>query len=195
MIFLQNCSPYHVLHSCVWNYTDLRPFGCIFYVHIDSSLKNKSANRTVQCKFIEYAKDYKEYQCYDPSTGKIHICQDVMFDELNFNYKQTSLVASSNLYDPWHELILVIWFLSIHGSIIKGHYTWCSCWQLSTTDYHHKYNIHFWLCKSILWVSVRMYATRAWSCCGSSSFYLCAIPFALIGKLWQFIYRLQIIFN
>ena len=101
MTILEDNSPYFVLYNCHPSYEELHPFGCVCYVHIDHSLRNKFQDRAVQCKFLGYADDYKGYRCYDPHTGKIRVSRNVVFDDENFDTLGSSSTDTQDSYDPW----------------------------------------------------------------------------------------------
>lgn len=56
-------------------------FGCIGHVHIPSQLRTKLDPRSHKCVFLGVSQESKAYRLYDPSSKKIMINRDVIFDE------------------------------------------------------------------------------------------------------------------
>lgn len=56
-------------------------FGCVVYVYIQSSMRNKLDRHTHRCIFIGYSSTQKGYKCYCPLTRKTFVSMDVFFDE------------------------------------------------------------------------------------------------------------------
>ncbi|WVZ66255.1 hypothetical protein U9M48_015502 [Paspalum notatum var. saurae] len=59
----------------------LRTFGCIVYVKNTKPNLKKLEDRGQRMVFIGYEKGSKAYRAYDPTTGKVVITRDVVFDE------------------------------------------------------------------------------------------------------------------
>jgi hypothetical protein len=110
MNILENKSPYFSLHCVHPNYHDLRVFGCVCYVHVDSSMRHKFQDKALQCRFVGYADDYKGYRCYDPVSKRIKISRNVVFDESNFGHNVVT--PEIETYHPWLNSDL---FSSIDG--------------------------------------------------------------------------------
>ena len=101
MVVLENKSPYHCLFGAHPSYHDLRVFGCVCYVHIDRSLRNKFQDKAQKCRFVGYADDYKGYRCYDPTNKRIRISRNVVFDEQNFDDRADATNIPTEVYYPW----------------------------------------------------------------------------------------------
>ncbi|CAN6469819.1 unnamed protein product [Victoria cruziana] len=101
MVLLNDKSPYFVLHGQHPAYYGLHPFGCICYVHIDSSQRHKFQDKAMRCKFLGYADGYKGYRCYNCITGKIHVSRNVVFDDKVFEKHVTDGVKDVETYDTW----------------------------------------------------------------------------------------------
>ncbi|XP_022872304.1 uncharacterized protein LOC111391338 [Olea europaea var. sylvestris] len=69
---LQFQTPFHVLHTAIRApiVSNLYPriFGCVAYVHLPQSLRNKLEPRDIRCVFIGYASHQKGYRCYRPPS-------------------------------------------------------------------------------------------------------------------------------
>lgn len=77
MTLLDNRSSYNIFYGCVPDYEDIHHFGCICYVHVDKSLRDKFVDKAVQYKFIGYV-DYKGYRCYNPHIHKIYVSRNAV---------------------------------------------------------------------------------------------------------------------
>lgn len=66
--------PYCILFG--QNPNDLKLFGCTCYVHIDNYLRNKF-EKSIQCRFVVYAYEYKWFRCYDLKSRYIKVLMNV----------------------------------------------------------------------------------------------------------------------
>jgi len=60
----------------------LRVFGCIAYVHVSNEKRSKLDPKAEKCIFIGYSLEQKGYKCFNPSTRKLQVSRDVVFDEM-----------------------------------------------------------------------------------------------------------------
>jgi len=60
----------------------LRVFGCIVYVHVPNEKRSKLDPKAEKCIFIRYSLEQKGYRCFNPSTRKLQVSRDVVFDEM-----------------------------------------------------------------------------------------------------------------
>ena len=58
-----------------------RIFGCIAYAHIPNEKMRKPENKGEKCIFLGVSDKSKAYKLFNPSTMKIIISRDVVFDE------------------------------------------------------------------------------------------------------------------
>jgi hypothetical protein len=63
------------------DYSGLRVFRCLAYVHIPSEERSKLDPKCRQCVFLKYEKGVKGYKFWDPKANKVVISRDVVFDE------------------------------------------------------------------------------------------------------------------
>ena len=73
----------------IWNGKDadfsyLRVFGCICYVHIDKSQRNKFDPKSEKHIFVGYSDNHKGYRVYNLETNRIHVAINVTFNEQVF---------------------------------------------------------------------------------------------------------------
>lgn len=59
-------------------------FGCIAYAHAPDELRRKLDNKGDKCIFLGVSDCSKTYKLCNPSTKKIIISRDVVFDEESF---------------------------------------------------------------------------------------------------------------
>ena len=86
--YLINRSPRATLNGkvVVWtgspvDYSGLRVFGCLAYVHIPNEERSKLDAKSRQCIFLGYHKGVKGFKLWDPKVNKVVISRDVVFDE------------------------------------------------------------------------------------------------------------------
>jgi hypothetical protein len=60
----------------------LKVFGCIAYVHVLDEKISKLNPKAEKCIFIGYSLEQKGYRCFNPSTWKLQVSRDVVFDEM-----------------------------------------------------------------------------------------------------------------
>ncbi|KAJ0795822.1 putative RNA-directed DNA polymerase [Helianthus annuus] len=63
------------------NISHLRIFGCIAYAHIPKQRRTKLDDKTEKTILVGYSEQCKAYKLYNPTTGKVIISRDVIFDE------------------------------------------------------------------------------------------------------------------
>jgi len=69
------CKKPNVLH--------LRVFGYIAYVHDPNEKRSKLDPKVEKCIFIRYySLEQKGYRCFNPSTRKLQVSKNVVFDEM-----------------------------------------------------------------------------------------------------------------
>jgi hypothetical protein len=59
----------------------LHTFGCISHVKINIPHLKKLTDRSMKIIFVGYEPGFAAYRCYDPSTKRVHISRNVIFDE------------------------------------------------------------------------------------------------------------------
>jgi hypothetical protein len=64
------------------NVSHLRVFGCIAYMHVPDEKILKLDPKVDKCIFIGYSLEQKVYRCFNPSTQKLQVSKDVVFDEM-----------------------------------------------------------------------------------------------------------------
>ena len=57
-----------------------RIFGCIYYVHVHSHLRDKLDPHA--CVLLGYSNSQKSYKCFHPPSGNYYVSMGVQFNEL-----------------------------------------------------------------------------------------------------------------
>jgi hypothetical protein len=57
-------------------------FGCITCMHVPDEKISKLDPKAEKCIFIGYSLEQKGYRCFNPSTRKLQVSRDVVFDEM-----------------------------------------------------------------------------------------------------------------
>jgi hypothetical protein len=60
----------------------LRVFSSIAYVHVLDEKRSKLNSKAEKCIFIGYSLEQKGYRCFNPSTRKLQVSRNVVFDEM-----------------------------------------------------------------------------------------------------------------
>ena len=81
--------------------TYFRVFGSLCYTHVPSKVRHKMDARSIQCVFLGYPDERKGYNCYDPSTRRVYISRDVVFDEKDSWYKLEKEVMVLDTHEPY----------------------------------------------------------------------------------------------
>ncbi|MCO5569926.1 hypothetical protein L7F22_023640 [Adiantum nelumboides] len=72
------------------NVSTLKVFGCVAYMYIADKKRRKLDVKSERCVFTGYDMYSKGYRLVNPDTNKIHIFRDVIFDESDRWFKNTS---------------------------------------------------------------------------------------------------------
>lgn len=127
---LQNKSHFEALYGKLSIISHLKIFGCSCFPFLKPYNATKLQPKTTKCVFLGYASQYKGYICFDVSRNKYYISRHVVFNELDFPYKDLifhnhkSILpeSSSNLFHstfiPTLDNILVS---SLSRSSISNH--------------------------------------------------------------------------
>jgi transposase InsO family protein len=74
-------TPYEAWHGKKPDVRFLRVFGCVGHVKITRPHLQKLDDRSCPMVFIGYETGSKAYRLFDPSTRRVHVSRDVVFDE------------------------------------------------------------------------------------------------------------------
>ena len=78
---LDDKAPDEVWTGTPCDYSRLRVFGCPCYVHIQDTQRSKLDSKSKECIFLGYKKGVKGYKLSDPTSHKVVISKDVVFEE------------------------------------------------------------------------------------------------------------------
>jgi hypothetical protein len=90
-IYIMNRTPTTTIHGMTLeekfiskklDVSHLKVFGCITYVHVPDENRSKLDPKAEKCILIEYSLKQKRYRCFNPSTQKLQVSRDVVFDEM-----------------------------------------------------------------------------------------------------------------
>jgi len=90
-VYIMNRTPTSTIHGMTpeekftgkkLDVSHLRVLGCIAYVHVPDEKRSKLDLKTKKCIFIGYSLEQKGYRCFNPSTQKLQVSKDVVFDEM-----------------------------------------------------------------------------------------------------------------
>ncbi len=91
VVYIMNRTPTTVVHGMTpeEKFTGKKPdvshlivFGYIAYVHVTNEKKSKIDPKAEKCIFIGYSLEQKGYRCFNPSTRKLQVNRDIVFDEM-----------------------------------------------------------------------------------------------------------------
>jgi hypothetical protein len=72
---------YEVWHGTKPIVSHLRTFGCVAHVKQGNKRLTKLEDRSTQMVFIGYESGSKAWRFYNPSTKRVHVSRDVVFEE------------------------------------------------------------------------------------------------------------------
>jgi len=78
---LSGKTPFEAWHKKKPNVSHLRTFGCVAHVKHNGPGLSKLSDRSSKMVFIGYESGTKGYRLYDPSTGRLVVSRDVIFEE------------------------------------------------------------------------------------------------------------------
>jgi transposase InsO family protein len=91
VVYIMNRTPTVVVHGITPeqkftgktpDVSHFRMFGRIAYVHVPDEKRSKLDLKAKKCIFIGYSSKQKGYRCFNPSTQKLQVNRDVVFDAM-----------------------------------------------------------------------------------------------------------------
>jgi hypothetical protein len=83
---IQGQTPFERLFTNPLDYSFLRTFGCACWPNLRPYNTRKLQFRSIQCVFLGYSDMHKGFKCLEPSTGRVYVSRDVVFDEHVFPF-------------------------------------------------------------------------------------------------------------
>ncbi|PKI78925.1 hypothetical protein CRG98_000698 [Punica granatum] len=74
-------SPYQKLWKVKTTVSHFQDFGCVCYVFVPDYLRSKFDKKAVKCIFVGYDNERKGWRFCDPTTNKVYLSWNVVFDE------------------------------------------------------------------------------------------------------------------
>jgi transposase InsO family protein len=78
---LDSVTPFEAWHKRKPNLSHLRTFGCVAHVKQNGPGLNKLSDRSSKMVFIGYESGTKGYRFFDPSSNRLVVSRDVIFEE------------------------------------------------------------------------------------------------------------------
>jgi hypothetical protein len=94
---LDNDTPFDRLYKKSPDYSFLRTFGCAVWPNLRPYNSRKLEFRSNRCVFLGYSNLHKGFKCLDPSSGRVYISRDVVFDETVFPFSVLQQNAGARL--------------------------------------------------------------------------------------------------
>ena len=94
---LDNQTPVELLLKEKPHYNSLRVFGCACWPNLRPYNTKKLSFRSTRSVFLGYSSLHKGFKCLDPTTGRIYISRDVVFDEEVFPFASMHSNAGARL--------------------------------------------------------------------------------------------------
>jgi hypothetical protein len=91
LVYIMNRTPIATVHGMTTeekftgnkpNVSHLRVFSCIAYVYVPDEKRSKLDPKAEKCIFIGYSLEQKGYRFFNPSTRKLQVSRDGVFDEM-----------------------------------------------------------------------------------------------------------------
>lgn len=78
---LENQTPEEAWNGFKPDVKHFKVFGCIGHVHIPEAKRTKLDNKSCKCIFLGFSEESKAYRMYNPTSKKILVSRDVVFEE------------------------------------------------------------------------------------------------------------------
>ena len=79
------------------DYKSLRVFGCACWPNLRPYNTKQLAFRSLRCVFLGYSGQHKGFKCLEPSSRRVYISRDVVFDEAIFPFSELHEKAGARL--------------------------------------------------------------------------------------------------
>ena len=97
---LHELTPYEKFFGKKPDLSHVQIFNSIAYVHVVDEKRQKRDLKSEKSILVGYSLEQKGYKCYNPSTRKVRVSQDVVFNESPSWYEPKPTPSESFLVDP-----------------------------------------------------------------------------------------------
>jgi len=106
VVYIMNRTPITTVHGMTLkkkftskkpDVSHLRVFGYIAHMHVYDEKKSKLNPKAEKCIFIRYSLEKKGYSCFNPSTQRLQVSRDVVFDEMVNWYSPLKIVEDGKV--------------------------------------------------------------------------------------------------
>ena len=94
---IHNNTPHDLLLGSSPDYSFFRTFGCAVWPNLRPYNTKKLQFRSKRCVFLGYSNLHKGFKCLEPSTGRIYVSRDVVFDETIYPFSELHSNAGARL--------------------------------------------------------------------------------------------------
>jgi histone deacetylase 1/2 len=94
---INNDTPYDRLLGSPPDYSFFRTFGCAVWPNLRPYNARKLQYRSTRCVFLGYSNLHKGFKCLEPTTGRVYVSRDVVFDESVYPFAQLHPNAGARL--------------------------------------------------------------------------------------------------
>ena len=94
---ITNDTPHDRLLGTPPDYSFFRTFGCAVWPNLRPYNAKKLQFCSIGCVFLGYSNLHKGFKCLDPSTGRVYVSRDVVFDESVYPFSQLHPNAGARL--------------------------------------------------------------------------------------------------
>ena len=104
---LEDMTPYEALREKKPNLDHLRVFGCVCHAKTNSAGRRKLDDRSITLVYLGTEPGSKAYRLYDPSTKRVIVSRDVIFEEnkeWNWNKAKGSGESTFSIVGTFNEL-------------------------------------------------------------------------------------------
>ena len=125
------------------NYSDFHTFGCVYFVHLPSSQRNKLSVQSTKCAFMAYSTSQKGFICCDSCSDKFRISRNVFIENQYFFPIIVDLPSSSTTFvdlSSWlrgSNKCICVW-MTLANFILSWHSS--VAWNCTTTRISELYH-------------------------------------------------------
>ena len=105
---LKKTTPYEKWYGRKPDLSHIRVFGCMCYAYIpDTNRKGKLSKKADKRRFIGYSLQTKGYRLFDEGTSKVLVRQDVIFNEVDFQYNSGTVEVTNGETTNGQEQVVI----------------------------------------------------------------------------------------